>query len=143
MLTLICGIPNAGKTTYSSQYNNVIHFDKIPHLNFNEQFVKCNHKAAKIKGDVCIEGVYNTIKRRKELLMACYHQDKKICIWLNTSLDECVRRERNYRRRPIRIVHSQYEKFEPPTLDEGWDEIIVIHEDGEKTIYKRGEANVL
>ena len=75
---------------------------------------------------MCVEGVYNTIKERKTLLDSVKHQDKKICIWLDTPLEECIEREKNYRKRPIGIVHAHYRSFEPPTLDEGWDEIIVI-----------------
>ena len=28
-MILICGIPNAGKTTYSQRYSDVIHFDEV------------------------------------------------------------------------------------------------------------------
>lgn len=126
MLTLICGIPNAGKTTYSSQHINVIHLDdgRSPHL--NERFKECNETASEMQGDVCVEGVYNSAKCRKQLLEACKHQDRKVCIWLDTSPEECKRREREYRKRPVGIVDAHYKSLEPPTLDEGWDEIIVI-----------------
>lgn len=126
MITLICGLPNAGKTTYSSRYDSVIHFDAIPHTNTMEQFAKCNEMASKASGDVCVEGVYNSVKRRKELLKACIHHDRKVCIWLDTPLEECLSRERSYRKRPLDITRSHHRTFEPPTLSEGWDEIIRI-----------------
>lgn len=124
MLTLICGIPNAGKTTYSLRYDNVIHFDDVTRK--GGQFENCNRMASEVDGDVVVEGVYNSVKRRKQLLEACKHQDKKICIWLDTEVDECVEREKNYRKRPISLVHAHHRSLEPPTLDEGWDEVIRI-----------------
>ena len=124
MLTLICGIPNAGKTTYSSRYDNVIHFDEVSHK--GGQFKMCNEMASKADGDVVVEGVYNSVRRRKELLEACSHHDRKVCIWLDTSLEECLEREANYRKRPLGMVRSHHRSFEMPTYDEGWDEIIVI-----------------
>lgn len=124
MLTLICGLPNAGKTTYSSKYNTVIHFDDCPRK--GDQYANCNRRASRVKGDVCVEGVYNSARRRKELLQACAHQDRKVCIWLDTDVDECVRREKEYRKRPICLVLSHNKTLEPPTLEEGWDEVVVI-----------------
>ena len=126
MLILICGLPNAGKTTHSSKYDTVIHLDDMPHK--GGQFENCNRIASEMKGDVCVEGVYNSVKNRKRLLKACKHQEKKVCIWIDTPLEECVRRESEYRKRPINMVRTHYKLFEKPTLDEGWDEVIVIKE---------------
>lgn len=127
MLTLICGLPNAGKTTYSSRYDDVIHFDDVSRK--GDQFANCNKMASEVDGDVVVEGVYNSARRRKELLVGCKHQDKKVCIWLDTSLEECLKREANYRKRPLIMVSSHHKNFEPPTLNEGWDEIIVVKGD--------------
>ena len=124
MITLICGLPNAGKTTYSAKHNNVIHFDEVSRK--GDQFRRCNHLAKHTEGDVCVEGVYNSARRRKELIEACKDKSPKICIWLDTPLEECVRREESYRKRPLTIVYMEHDNFEEPTLDEGWDEIVVI-----------------
>lgn len=132
-MTLLTGIPNAGKSTYSARYGTVIHFDSIPHKTANEQFAKCNRLAAQAEGEVCVEGVYNSRRRRIELLEACKHRaERKVCIWLDTPVEVCLERERNYRRRPDGIVLSHAQSFEPPTLDEGWDEIIHIVYTGEQ-----------
>lgn len=129
MLTLICGIPNAGKTTYSLRYAEVIHLDDYQHgRKWQEQLRACNDDASKVDGDVVVEGIYNTKEQRKGLLMACWHQTPKVCIWLDTPLDECIKRERNYRKRPISSVIHHDEIFQEPALDEGWDEVIRIGE---------------
>ena len=124
MLTLICGLPNAGKTTYSSRFKNVIHLDDIPR--HGHQFKECDKKASAVVGDVCVEGVYNSVKERKALIKACEHQSPKVCIWLDTDVNECVRRENQYRKRTVGMVLSHHKSFQPPTLDEGWDEVIVV-----------------
>lgn len=118
-LTLICGLPNAGKTTYSAQFGNVIHLD-----DYFRDFDACNSMASQASEDVCIEGIYNTKKKRKDLL-ECINKDyKKVCIWLNTSTEECIKREN--RNRSKHLILSCAKQLEPPTEDEGWDEIQII-----------------
>ena len=123
MITLICGLPNAGKTTYSQRYDNVIHFDDCP-LPRNEIF---ESKVAQSQGDVYAEGICNSKKSRGMFLKAIAHRtDKKVCIWIDTPLKVCLEREKAYRKRPLSMVEQHAKRFEPPTLDEGWDEIIIV-----------------
>ena len=118
-MTLIIGLSNAGKTTYSQKYDNVLHLDDFP---FNK-FLNCNEAVRKSDGNVVVEGIYNLRCRRKKLLEAVKGKPcKNICIWLNTPLEECLKRDG----RSEEIVMQGYRMFQPPTLDEGWDEIIVI-----------------
>lgn len=116
-LTLICGLPRAGKTTYSQKYENVIHLDSSGAYLGVEKRV--NHKY----GDIIVEGVYAKRGQRERLIAAC-NADNFKCIWLNT---------------PDKIRHSRkgWDKycdypFDPPTFDEGWDEIIIIRGDKEE-----------
>ena len=119
-MILICGIPNAGKTTYSSQFKKVIHCDDVIGRN---RLVKI---IAMIKDDpsVCVEGVCERALERKSFVEASNEYNK--CIWLNVPVDECIKREINGRNRSVHMVQWAYEDFEPPTYDEGWDEIEVI-----------------
>lgn len=115
---LICGISNSGKTTYSKNYDNVLHLDDY------KSFAKCNEELEKQNNDVCVEGVYNSNKRRLELLKCVNDKAHKVCIWLNTPLDICINRKETQRSEDL--MRRQIKRFEPPTYDEGWDEIIVI-----------------
>lgn len=124
MLLLICGIPNAGKTTYSKRYDNVIHLDDMVGSN---KFGQCNRIASAADGDAVVEGVYITKHRRKELLEACADKSPKICVWLDAPLEECIRRERNYRKRPAFVVTSNHEMSQIPSLDEGWDKTVIVN----------------
>ena len=111
MLTLICGQPRAGKTTYSARYADVIRLDTSGA--YHGVLRRLKHRT----GDVVIEGVYRLERERKALIEA-YDADVYKCIWLDTP-DE-VRRSR-----------QGWDKwcdkpFEPPTYSEGWDIIEVI-----------------
>lgn len=127
MVTLICGIPNSGKSTYGINYDSVIHFDDIPHKNPSEQFATCNQLVSKSRESICVEGLYNNRRRRTEFIEAVKHkQEQKVCIWLDTPVEVCLEREHNYRHRPDSIVLHHAKIFEPPTYSEGWDEIWIV-----------------
>ena len=121
MLTLICGLPNAGKTTFSKRYDNVIHLDDVRPQ--GKAPTKVIHDMVAEQGDVCVEGTYLVARQRRELANA-YKGEWKVCIWLDTPLEECIAREN--RGRSKSLFHIGHEAFEPPTLSEGWDEIIRI-----------------
>ena len=123
-MILIIGLPNAGKTTYSIQFENVIHFDNIPHTNNEEWYNKCDELAKKSSDDITIEGIYNNRNRRIKLLEACKDKSIKKCIWIDTDVKECIKREN--RNRSIHTIIGHHTLFEPPTYDEGWDEIIIL-----------------
>ena len=114
-MILICGIPNAGKTTYSAQIKNVVHYDDLP-LTTRQRYERIIELAQ--HGEVCIDGVYGERWRRVELLRACKGQ-KNVCIWVDTPVEVCMSRGRET------LVKMYAKHFEPPTLDEGWDEIII------------------
>jgi tRNA uridine 5-carbamoylmethylation protein Kti12 len=118
-MILICGLPNAGKTTYSQKYENVIHFDEVKGGRHRRDNVIAMVSA---DNDVTVEGVYDKAKDRRRLVEAS--QKENTCIWLNTPVDECIRRES--RQRGEHIIRWCSESFEPPTPDEGWDEIIIL-----------------
>lgn len=134
-MTLICGVPNAGKTTHSKKVSPSYHSEDFFQGNFEEQFVKCNEFLSTLEEDFYVEGVYNTVDLRKALLEACKDQPYKRCIYREISLESCLKRE-NRHRHPF-VLRQAYSILEPPTLDEGWDEIITIHEDGTETVQKR------
>lgn len=110
MLTLICGMPRAGKTTYSMKFENVIHLDELGYRAVKD-------KVSNIVDDVVVEGIYNNASIRMRLAEAYKGQGRK-CIWLDTPLE--VRKKRPMWHPTEGMI------FEPPTLDEGWDEIIVL-----------------
>ena len=129
MISLICGRSRSGKTTYSKRFKNALHLDAfgiIPN-NYN----KLLKKVAETDGNLVIDGVYDTAEFRTNLLNAYKGGGKKTCIWLDTPLDVIESR--------FAIIPSKHPyPFEPPTLSEGWDEIIIIRGEHEQR-YSRQE----
>lgn len=121
MLTLICGLPNAGKTTFSKRYDNVIHLDDVRPQ--GKAPTKVIHDMVADQSEVCVEGTYLVARQRRELANA-YKGERKVCIWLDVPIEECIARENRGRKELMFRIGQQ--AFEPPTLDEGWDEIIRI-----------------
>lgn len=120
-MILIIGLPDAGKTTYAAQYDNVIHMDDI----------YGRHKYQKVIDAVwqdpalVVEGVFGKADVRKQLVQASSQHNT--CIWLDVPVEECLKRERADRQRPDQMIIWAAEDFEPPTYEEGWDEIIHIN----------------
>lgn len=110
MLTLICGQPRAGKTTYSGQFENVLHLDE-------HGYHETRTYVSRTSEDVVVEGVYNKTIMRKKLIHA-YHGSGFKCILLDTPDDI-----RHSRRGWDRYCDLE---FELPTYEEGWDEIEII-----------------
>ena len=124
MLTLICGLPRAGKTTYSKQYNC-----KVIHLDAYGNFRVVRDKVSMTEGDVVVEGVYALARQRQHLLDA-YNGDYSKCIWLDVPKE--IRKRRDEWRESMAVM-----KFDPPNLSEGWDEIIIIRGDDNVECHRR------
>lgn len=118
MFILICGLPNAGKTTYSQNFKNVLHIDEI---GFNQIILDKLSKKHNDE-DIIVEGIYGSPASRQKLVKA--YQGKTKCIFLDVPFEEIVRREN--RGRAEFVLQSAAKHFMPPTYDEGWDEIEVI-----------------
>lgn len=120
MLTMICGLPNAGKTTFSKRYENVLHQDDIGTIsNVIQQVTR------QTNDDTITEGYYGRRKDRNRIISV--YNGKTKCIFLDISVEQSIQRE-NRNRNP-QILRNASRFFEPPTLDEGWDEIIIIRGD--------------
>lgn len=129
MLTLICGLPRAGKTTYSERYDcKVFHLDEYGiklhgYLRLNKK-VDVNDDE-----NIVVEGIYNVPSQRESLIRS-YRGHGARCIWLDTSV-EVKKKRKGY------CPSCEY-SFVPPTYDEGWDEIIIIKDNIEHILDKGG-----
>ena len=79
-------------------------------------------KMKQLNGDIVVEGFFGASADRKKIRSA--YSDDAVCIFIDISVDESIQRE-NRNRHPS-ILRNASKKFEPPTLDEGWDEIRII-----------------
>ena len=105
----------------------MIHLDEIG-LPW-ERYAKVNEKVAGTNKDVVVEGIYNHADLRADLVKA-YKGDYAKCIWLNPP-KHIVEEHAKKRKIPITKYHMN---FEPPTYDEGWDEIIIIEDNHDESI---------
>lgn len=123
--------PGAGKSTISYQlaekYNAVRYsFDEL-HCFKHSDLIEPVIESIKKGKSVVIDALYSKMKFREELLQATEDIDhRRILVYMNTPLEECLHRN-SQRPNPLPefIVRDIYNRFEPPTLDEGWDEIIL------------------
>lgn len=131
-LYLFCGSPGSGKTTLSKQMAEQydaerISFDERHYLRHTDMIPPILEALTDGK-NVVADSVFAYTKQRTAILDAVKDIPcRKILVHMDTPLEECLRRNANRKKRlPAFVVESFYESFEPPTLAEGWDEIIVI-----------------
>lgn len=130
-LYVMCGIPGSGKSTLSKKIANELN---IVRFSLDEMGYIRQHKliphvidALKEGKSVIADSLYTKEKWRTELLqivkpIGC----RCVLLRMSTALDECIRR--NHGRDgalPDFVIEDIYNSIEPPTLDEGWDEIIL------------------
>lgn len=116
MLTLICGLPNAGKTTFSLQFDKPLHLDEIGTADSVIDMMK------QIDGDVVVEGFFGKSDDRRKIRSE--YNGEAVCIFIDISVDESIKRENRNRHPGILRNAAMY--FEQPTYGEGWNKIIHI-----------------
>lgn len=144
ILYILCGIPGSGKSTLAQkiavQHTAKLHcYDSLPNAHTTGK-TKTVHEqmwrdiaADLIAGnDVVCDDLHTKTQWRRDILDALYGVEcKKILVVMDTPLEECLRRNANRTARlPNFVVCDLHGKYEAPTLDEGWDEIIYVKEDG-------------
>lgn len=157
MFIAMCGIPASGKSTLStklaSKYSiKIYHFDNYPNAFHPEKYKDALYqmwgditKELQKGNDVICDNVHTTKRKRTDILNAISGIPcKKICVVLTTPLEECLKRNVNRKTRlPDFVLHDMHNKFEPPSLDEGWDEIIIINNDKDIEKLENSIKNIL
>ena len=139
MIYILCGIPSSGKTTIATQLaqeqnaklysydvikrdSKLTSFDDICALIYQRIINDLSNGF-----NVVYDAPHTKIKHRVGILehlagVCC----TKVLIVMKTPLDECLIRNSHRQGNeyiPEPIIHDFYNSFEPPNLDEGWDEI--------------------
>jgi len=141
-LYTLCGLPASGKTTLSTQLAKehnakLYHYDEFK-KGSKPQYTKETHQRLYkqiaqdlLQGyDVVLDDLHLALEWRQDLLTAL--QDiscKKILIVMTTPLEECVCRNsqrQGQARLPDFVIYHLNQRYQPPSLDEGWDDIQYI-----------------
>lgn len=143
-LYILCGIPGSGKSTLAQQIavqrNAKLHcYDSLPNAHttgktesVHEQMWSNIVADLAAGNDVVCDDLHTKKQWRRDILDALSDIEcKKILVVMDTPLKKCLHRNANRAAcLPDFVVCDLYNKYEPPTLDEGWGKIIYVEEDG-------------
>ena len=138
MITLYekCGVPGSGKSTFSRKFAEEkelerFSFDEMKCFRL-EEFMRPAIKAMQEGKSVILDTTNLRVNVRKKVLQAVEDIPcRKVVVYMDTSLEQCLYRNAHRETRlQDCIVESTYSSLQKPTLDEGWDEIIYVKEDG-------------
>lgn len=135
---ILCGLPASGKTILSQQLAvehdaKLYHYDEFKKGSKPQESKQTHQRLYKqitqdlLQGNsVVLDDLHTRLEWRESLLSAI--QDipcKKKLIVMTTPLEECVRRnsQRQKGRLPDFVIYHLSSRYQPPSLEEGWDDI--------------------
>lgn len=134
---VLCGIAGSGKTTLSHNladeydaklysYDDLLYCSSMNKLELRTWILSSIVKDLQAGINIVLDDVNILIKSRIEVLEAIKEYEcKKKLIVMNTSLEDCLLRNANRKKRlPDWVIKHMYRKYQVPTFDEGWDEIL-------------------
>ena len=130
ILIVLCGAPGSGKTTLSMELvkkYGAIRYSLDEMKYFRHRYLIPHIKdSLKLGNNVIVDATYHMKEFRVELINGVKDIDcKKILIYMNTPLEECINRNsQRIQPLPKAMVEGIFRQIQTPTSDEGWDEIL-------------------
>lgn len=137
VIYVLCGIPGSGKSTLANnlaiKYNAKIYsYDELlksskKHPKELRSWILSSIKNDLLSGlNVVLDDSNILLQLRTEILESIKDCEcKKRLIVMNTPLDKCLLRNASRKKQlPNWVIQHMYRKYQSPTLDEGWDEIL-------------------
>lgn len=154
------GLPGSGKSTFVK--NNladnayVISTDGIRGELYGDEAAQGNPKQVfmiaynrlntflhdNTEKNVVFDATNLTKQARQRILSKLTKKDniKKVCIWLDTPIDECKRRNAGRDRKvPEQVIDDMARMLVPPSFEEPFDNIVIVDKDGHFILYERDE----
>lgn len=141
MLSLLCGFPGSGKSTVAAEWSDGIvlcpdDFRKVlsgkdffaPIEDYVWGVVKTCARVLLAQGrHVMIDATHLTVGSRSQWIRMAQDLNERInCIWVQTPMEECKRRNAGRERQvPEEVMDRMAETFVEPTLDEGFTAITI------------------
>lgn len=135
-LTILVGLPGSGKSTLvkdgtfgivicPDDYRKVLtgHDFYKPAEEFIWLICKTVARVHLMRGESIVVDACHVSRRSRAMWvkLAQEYGAKVNCIWVNTPLDECIRRaDLRERKVPIAVIEAMHRNFEEPTEDEGF-----------------------
>lgn len=134
-LFMMCGLPGSGKSTFAAALESVpcVCLDNLREEFYGNASIQgdgafiFNAGIERVKSvlrnyDACIYDATNVDKRARQNVMSKLPIiDRFICVWLDTPLDECLKRNEERKRHvPQEVIKRMAAKFEIPTKEEGF-----------------------
>ncbi len=144
-IIVLCGLPGSGKSHYAHTQvsGNTIHLssDEIRERIFgNVASQRYNgfvfsimrlmvEKAIQSNCDVLVDSTNIQAKHRKPWIdIAVRMGAQVVCVFVNPTLEECIKRnELRDRNVPRDVIEKMHDKLEPPTEKEGFHVIVMHH----------------
>ena len=153
-LTIFCGIPGSGKSTFYKKYDYRDHwFDSTIRISlddfrklmtgkdFHPPFEPVVQAWAEQTGryllsqghHVVVDATYvRRSLRQKWVKLAQEYRAGVECVWFNIPWHVCVERNDNRERKvPVDVLKRMSENFEEPSLIEGFDRLFKVDENGD------------
>ena len=134
MRIYIIGPSGSGKTTLShkiTKEHNAVRWSGDETKLRPKRLIPLVVESLKDNDTIVLDFLSTKLKLRQYILEELKDIEcKKILVFMNTPLEECMRR--NLLKDdplPQFVIEDTHSSLEYPTLDEGWDEIIVINND--------------
>ena len=131
-LYVMCGASGSGKTTLSKKLEKEYGAIRLSGDELKlrpKRLVPLIVETLFSNNIVVVDYLCTTLKARLNLLDAIKDIEcKKILVFVNTSLEECIRRIL-LKENPLAIymIESIHDSLEYPTLEEGWNEIVEVN----------------
>lgn len=128
-LYVTCGVPGSGKTTTSKRMAEEhgltrFSFDEMRCFRLAE-FMRPALEAIQEGKSVILDSTNLRVNVRAKILQGVADIPcRKVAVYMATPLEECLHRNANREcRLPDFVIESAHRSLQPPTLDEGWDEV--------------------
>lgn len=139
ILYTMCGLPGSGKSTYAKQHPEcvVISSDEVRKELYGDEaiqgdgakvfeIVNCRVEEALDQGFNVIYDATNVASKTRKNIVNRFNAIH-ICVFVNTSIEECLRRNANRSRNvPQEVIERMAKKLTVPTELEGFTKIIEI-----------------